>query len=115
MTYIKSNMQFNFNYNNRRYNGSSVSWVRVPVTALKVGKLSSLLSYGSRSSFDTSSSRKYKKVFVRSFRHHKWCKSFMASLTKRFHRRFKKPIIFRISNRGKKIEYYVKPNLRKVH
>ena len=37
----------------------------------------------------------------------------MASLTKRFHRRFKKPIIFRISNRGKKIEYYVKPNLER--
>ena len=108
-------MYVNFKHNNRRYYGSSVSWVRVPVTALKVGKLSSLLSYGSRSSIDTSSSRKYKKVFVRSFRHHKWCKSFMASLTKRFHRRFKKPIIFRISNRGKKIEYYVKPNSRKVH
>ena len=108
-------MYVNFKHNNRRYYGSSVSWVRVPVTALKVEKLSSLLSYGSRSSFDTSSSREYKKVFVRSFRHHKCCKSFMASLTKRFHRRFKKSIIFRISNRGKKIEYYVKPNLRKVH
>ena len=109
-------MQFNFfNTNYRRFNGSSKSWVRVPVTALKVGNFSSLLSYGSPSSFDTSSSREYKKVFVRSFRHPKCCKSFMASLTKRFHRRFKKPIIFRISNRGKKIEYYVKANLRKVH
>ena len=112
-------MQLNFfNTNYRRFNGSSKSWVRVPVTALKVGNIKSLLSHNSsnsQSSFNTSSSRKYKKVFVRSFRHHKWCKSFMASLTKRFHRRFKKPIIFRISNRGKKIEYYVKPNLRKVH
>ena len=34
------------NYNqHRRYNGSSKSWVRVPVTALKSGNFSSLLSH----------------------------------------------------------------------
>ena len=114
MTYIKSNMQLNFfNTNYRRFNGSSKSWVRVPVTALKVGNFSSLLSYSSPSSFDTSSTRKYTKVFKRSFRNKYECKNFMKSLNHRFLRRFKKSIFFRINLRGNKIEYFIKPNFKR--
>ena len=115
MTYIKSNMQLNFNNNNRRFNGSSKSWVRVPVTALKVGNFSSLLSYGSQSSFDTSSARKYTKVFKRSFRNKYECKNFMKNLNKRFLRRFKKNIFFRINLRGNKIEYFIKPKFKRTN
>ena len=113
MTYISKNMQIKFNYNNRRFNGSSKSWVRVPVTALKIGNFSSLLSYSSPSSFDTSSTHKYTKVFIRSFRNRYECKNFMKSLNQRFLRRFKKNIYFRINLRGNKIEYFMKPNFKR--
>ena len=113
MTSIKESMLLNSNYKYRRFNGSSKSWVRVPVTALKVGNFSSLLSYGSQSSFDTSSARKYTKVFKRSFRNKYECKNFMKSLNHRFLRRFKKSIFFRINLRGNKIEYFIRPNFKR--
>jgi hypothetical protein len=115
MTYIKSNMQLNFNYNNRRYNGSSKSWVRVPVTALKSGNFSSLLSQHFQSSFDTSSSRKTIKIFKRSFRNKYACRNFMRNLNSRFLRRFNKNVSFKINLRGTKIEYFNKPKIKELN
>ena len=104
-----------FNYKYRRFSGSSKSWVRVPVTALKGGNYTYLHSYNSQSSFDTSSTRKYTKVFKRSFRNKYECKNFMKSLNQRFLRRFKKNIFFRINLRGNKIEYFIKPKLKGIN
>ena len=109
-------MQLNFfNTNYRRFNGSSKSWVRVPVTALKIGNFSSLLSYSSPSSFDTSSSRKYRKVFSRNFRNKFACRNFMRDLNKRFYRRFNRNISFKINLRGNKILYFNKPISKEIN
>ena len=104
-----------FNYKYRRFSGSSKSWVRVPVTALKGGNYSSLYSYSSQSSFNTSSTRKNIKIFKRSFRNRNECKNFMKSLNQRFLRRFKKNIFFRINLRGNKLEYFIKPKLKRMN
>ena len=118
MTYISKSMQLNFNTNNRRFNGSSKSWVRVPVTALKVGNIKSLLSHNSsnsQSSFNTSSSRKYRKVFSRNFRNKFACRNFMRDLNKRFYRRFNRNISFKINLRGNKILYFNKPISKEIN
>ena len=108
-------MNLNFNTNHRRFNGSSKSWVRVPVTALKSGNFSSLLSYHSRSSFDTSSTRNTIKIFKRNFKNRYACRNFMKSLNSRFFRRFNKNISFKINLKGNKIEYFNKPKLKDLN
>lgn len=108
-------MHIYLKHNNRRYNGSSKSWVRVPVTALKSGKFSSLLSYHSQSSFDTSSARKTIKIFKRNFINKYTCRNFMKNLNSRFFRRFNKNISFKINLRGNKIEYFNKPKLKDLN
>ncbi len=115
MTSIKESMLFNSNYKYRRFNGSSKSWVRVPVTALKGGNYSFLHSYSSQSSFDTSSTRKNIKIFKRSFRNRYACRNFMKNINHRFFRRFNKNISFKINLRGNKIEYFVKPKLKGIN
>lgn len=107
-------MQLNFfNYRYRKFNGSSKSRVRVPVTALKVGNFKSLLSYNtsnSQSSFDTCSTPNLINVRIRSFRNKYACKNFINDISKRFYRRYKQPVLSKIALSGRRLVYYFNSN-----
>ncbi len=47
------------------------------------------------------------KKHTKNFRYKKHCRIFIFNLTKRFFKRFKKPIFFKISTDGKTITYYI--------
>ena len=97
-------------YKRRLYTGSSKSWYRVPAMARSVSvPFTSSLSKMTQSSFYTNSTGVFKahKVFVRSFRNKKLCREFMKNLSRRYFRRFKKHINFRINLKQTKIEYYM--------
>jgi|TARA_B100001964_G_C13987213_1_gene488988 hypothetical protein len=103
-------MQLNLNNKKRGlYDGSSKSWCRVPVMARSV-RTPFLSSYSKlvQSSFYTNSTgaSKTQKIFKRSFRNKKLCREFIKNLSKRYFRRFKKHINFRINLKQTKIEYY---------
>ena len=111
MAYISCYMQPNFNNNRRLYNGSNKRWCRLPVTARSADASSSYLPFYHvhHSSFCSNSYRaanKTRKIFFRSFRNRKLCRQFISKLQKRYSKRFKQPINFRINVRGNKIEYY---------
>ena len=111
MAYISYYMQPNFNNNRRLYNGSNKKWCRLPVTVRSADAFSSYLSFYHvhHSSFCSNSCRaanKTRKIFFRSFRNSKLCRQFMSKLQKRYLKRFKQSINFKINIRGNKIEYY---------
>ena len=111
ITYISTTMINNLNtYKRRLYAGYSKSWYRVPAMARSVSvPFTSSLSKITQSSFYTNSAgaSKTRKVFVRSFRSKKLCREFVKNLSKRYFRRFKKYINFRINGNRMRIEYYV--------
>ena len=97
-------------YKRRLYDGSSKSWCRVAAMSRSVRApfLSSFTRMSQPSSYTNSTGvTTTRKIFLRTFRNKKLCREFIKNLTRRYFRRFKKHINFRINLRQTKIEYYV--------
>ena len=97
-------------YKRRLYDGSSKSWCRVAAMSRSVRApfLSSFTRMSQPSSYTNSTGvTTTRKIFLRTFRNKKLCREFMTNVNKRYFRRFKKNINFRINPRGTKIEYYI--------
>ena len=97
-------------YKRRLYGGSSKSWCRVAAMSRSVRApfLSSFYHKAQSSSYTNSTGvSTTQKVFQRPFRNKKLCREFIKNLSRRYFRRFKKHINFRINLRQTKIEYYV--------
>ena len=82
--------------------GSHKGWCRVAAMSRTSGASNRTLSFCASSR----TTQEGKKVFFRSFRNRKLCRQFISKLQKRYSKRFKQPINFRINIRGNKIEYY---------
>ena len=104
-------MQLNLNNKTRGlYDGSSKSWCRVAVITRSVRApfLSSFSKMAQPSSYTNSTGvATTRKVFKRSFRNKKLCREFVKNLSRRYFRRFKKHVNFRINLKQTKIEYYM--------
>ena len=98
-------MQLNFNnYNNRRLIKGSRSWYLMSSNEGCSIDLHSLLHLSVNATPRVK--KNSRKVYLRTFRNSKLCRQFMSKLHKRYSKRFKKPLNFRINLRGNKIEYY---------
>ena len=95
-----NNQQRRQNQINNFY-GSHKGWCRGAA-------MSHTLGASNRATFSYANSRtthERKKVYFRSFRNRTLCRLFMSRLSKRYTKRFNKPLKFRINLRGNKIEY----------
>ena len=102
-------MRFNLNNNQQRrvnqinnFYGSHKGWCRAAAMSRTSGASNRTHSFCANSRTNHEGG----KVFFRSFRNRKLCRQFMSKLHKRYSKRFKKPLNFRINLRGNKIEYY---------
>ena len=104
-------MQLNLNNKKRGlYDGSSKSWCRVAAMSRSVrAPFLSSFSHKAQPFICTNSTgvATARKVFQRTFRNKKLCREFIKNLSRRYFRRFKKHINFRINLRQTKIEYYI--------
>jgi len=96
-----NNQQRRFNQINNFY-GSHKSWCRGTAMSHTLGASNRATSFSTNSR----AVHKGKKVYFRSFRNSKLCRQFMSKLQKRYLKRFKQSINFKINIRGNKIEYY---------
>ena len=102
-------MRFNLNNNQQRrqnqinnFYGSHKGWCRGAAMSHTLGASNRATSFSTNSR----AANKNKKVYFRSFRNRYLCRMFMSKLSKRYAKRFNKPLKFRINLRGNKIEYY---------
>ena len=101
-------MRFNLNNNQQRrqnqinnFYGSHKGWCRGAAMSRTHGASNRATSFSTNSR----AAHKNKKVYFRSFRNRYLCRMFMSKLSKRYAKRFNKPLKFRINLRGNKIEY----------
>ena len=95
-----NNQQRRLNQINNFY-GSRKGWCRGPAMSRTLGASNRATSFSTNSR----AVHKGKKVHFRSFRNRTLCRLFMSRLSKRYTKRFNKPLKFRINLRGTKIEY----------
>ena len=98
------------NYKRRLYGGSSKSWCRIAAMSRSVrAPFLSSFSHKAQPFICTNSTgvATARKIFQRTFRNKKLCREFVKNLSRRYFRRFKNHINFRINLRQTKIEYYI--------
>ena len=105
---MSMSMRFNLNNNQQRrqnqinnFYGSHKGWCRRAAMSHTLGASNRATSFSTNSR----AAHKNKKVYFRSFRNRYLCRMFMSKLSKRYAKRFNKPLKFRINLRGNKIEY----------